>query len=147
MVSVLGIGMGIMMKVETGGKEPMKVTSPFAIVPALKFGIMFLIVSAVTILVRQYIGAEAIYFTAIGGFISSAAVVASISTLTVTGQVDIWIAAETILIACAVSSLNKLLISRTMSRDVFSRSRSALLLTTLATAGAVVLLFTIRIVL
>jgi len=147
MVSVLGIGMGIMMKVETGGKEPMKVTSPFAIVPALKFGIMFLVVSAVTILVRQYIGAEAIYFTAIGGFISSAAVVASISTLTVTGQVDVWIAAETILITCAISSLNKLVISRTMSRDVFSRSRSALLLTTVATAAAVALLFAVRIVL
>jgi len=34
-----------------------------------------------------------------------------------------------------------------MSRDVFSRSRSALLLTTVATAVAVALLFAVRIVL
>jgi uncharacterized membrane protein (DUF4010 family) len=125
----------------------MKVTSPFAIAPALKFGIMFVVVSTATILVHQYVGAEAVYFAAIGGFISSAAVVASVSTLTVTGQIDPWIAAETILIACAISSLNKLIISRTMSRDVFSRSRTALLLTTVATIVAVVVMFAVRIAL
>ncbi|MDD1767970.1 MAG: DUF4010 domain-containing protein [Methanomassiliicoccales archaeon] len=146
-VSIIGIGIGMMMKVEMGGKEPMKVTSPFAIVPALRFGIIFVVVSAATILIHQYVGAEAVYLTAIGGFISSAAVAASVSTLTVTGQVDPWIAAETILIACAISSLNKLLISRTMSRDVFSRSRTALLLTTAATLAALAATFAIRIVL
>ena len=146
-VSALGMGMGLMMKVELGNKEPMKVTSPFAVAPALKFGIMFVVVSAATILVHQYVGAEAVYFAAIGGFISSAAVVASVSTLTVGGQIDPWIAAETILIACAISSLNKLIISRTMSRDVFSRSRTALLLTTIATIVAVVVMFAVRIVL
>lgn len=146
-VSVLGMCIGLMMKVEQGSKEPMKVTSPFAIAPALKFGVMFVVVSAATILIGQYIGAEAVYFAAIGGFISSAAVVASVSALTVAEQVDPWIAAETILIACAISSLNKLIISRTMSRDVFSRSRSALLLTTVATVAAVAVMFAIRIAL
>jgi uncharacterized membrane protein (DUF4010 family) len=104
---------------------------------------MFVIVSAVTILVRQYIGVEAVYVAAIGGFISSAAVVASVSTLTVAGQVDPWVAAETIMIACMISSLNKLIISRALSREVFSRSRTPLIASTVSVALAVVLVFAV----
>jgi uncharacterized membrane protein (DUF4010 family) len=142
-VSAIGTGFGFLMKVDENGKEPMKVVSPFAIAPALKFGAMFVIVSAVTILVRQYIGVEAVYVAAIGGFISSAAVVASVSTLTVAGQVDPWVAAETIMIACMISSLNKLIISRALSREVFSRSRTPLIASTVSVALAVVLVFAV----
>lgn len=144
---VMGAGMGMMMRVEEEGREPLRVRSPFAIPPALKFGIMFVVVSAATIVVQEYVGTEAVYLAALGGFISSAAVAASVSSLVVAGQVDVLTAGATIMLACAISTLNKLLISRAMSRDVHVRIRIAIVSTAAVTVAASLVVLLIRIVL
>ncbi len=142
-----GVGMtiGWMTKVESDEKEPLRVKSPFSIGPALKFAIMFVAVSAAVVLIQQYIGMNAIYVAALGGFISSAAVAASVSALTITSGIDPWVAAETILLACAISSLNKLIISRAMSPEVFEKAKRGLAFTTAAVFVALALIALVRI--
>jgi uncharacterized membrane protein (DUF4010 family) len=121
-LSGIGIAMGYAMKVEkqADGHE-LDVRSPFAIVPALKFGIIFLMVSVLVYLVNTYLGQEYIYLVALGGMVSSAAVAASVSSYVFLGQLGAMEAAQIILLATAISSFTKLAYSRYISKDVFRR--------------------------
>jgi uncharacterized membrane protein (DUF4010 family) len=121
-LSGIGIAMGYSMKVEkqADGHE-LDVRSPFAIVPALKFGIIFLMVSVLVYLVNTYLGQEYIYLVALGGMVSSAAVAASVSSYVFLGQLGAMEAAQIILLATAISSFTKLAYSRYISKDVFRR--------------------------
>ncbi len=121
-LSGVGIAMGYSMKVEkqADGHE-LDVRSPFAIVPALKFGIIFLMVSVLVYLVNTYLGQEYIYLVALGGMVSSAAVAASVSSYVFLGQLGAMEAAQIILLATAISSFTKLAYSRYISKDVFRR--------------------------
>lgn len=80
-----------------------------------------------------------------GGFASSAAVVASVSSLAMTGSLDPWIAAQTIMLACGVSSFNKILISRIICPDVSRKATIGLGLSTAAAFVAAVALMGIKI--
>ncbi|MDD1756435.1 MAG: MgtC/SapB family protein [Methanomassiliicoccales archaeon] len=121
-LSGVGIALGYSMKVEkqADGHE-LDVRSPFAIVPALKFGIIFLIITAVVYLVNTYLGQEYIYFVALGGMVSSAAVAASVSSYVFLGELGAMEAAQIILLATAISSFTKLAYARYISKDVFNR--------------------------
>lgn len=121
-LSGVGVAMGYSMKVEkqADGHE-LDVRSPFAIVPALKFGIIFLMVSVLVYLVNTYLGQEYIYLVALGGMVSSAAVAASVSSYVFLGQLGAMEAAQIILLATAISSFTKLAYSRYISKDVFRR--------------------------
>jgi uncharacterized membrane protein (DUF4010 family) len=121
-LSGVGIVMGYSMKVEkqADGHE-LDVRSPFAIVPALKFGIIFLIITAMVYLVNTYLGQEYIYLVALGGMVSSAAVAASVSSYVFLGELGAMEAAQIILLATAISSFTKLAYARYISKDVFSR--------------------------
>jgi uncharacterized membrane protein (DUF4010 family) len=121
-LSGVGIAMGYSMKVEkqADGHE-LDVRSPFAIIPALKFGIIFLVITAVVYLVNTYLGQEYIYFVALGGMVSSAAVAASVSSYVFLGELEAMEAAQIILLATAISSFTKLAYARYISKDVFDR--------------------------
>ncbi len=133
-VTLLGIAIGWSIKGEKIEKT-LEVESPFAIVPALKFGLLFMVISGLALGIQEFLGSGAIYLTALGGFASSAAVVASVSSLAMTGSIDPWLAAQTIMLACGVSSFNKILISRIVCPDL---SRKATLGLSLSTAAAFV---------
>jgi len=122
-LSLLGGFMGYMMKTEDGGKEMLEVKSPFALGPAFKFGALFLAISALVYAIEVYAGSgsDLIYLAAIGGLVSSAAVTASVASLAALGQIDPYMAAETILFATAISSLNKILLARWASKEVSQR--------------------------
>lgn len=121
-LSGVGIAIGYSMKAEkqADGHE-LDVRSPFAIVPALKFGIIFLMVSVLVYLVNTYLGQDYIYLVALGGMVSSAAVAASVSSYVFLGQLGAMEAAQIILLATAISSFTKLAYSRYISKDVFRR--------------------------
>jgi uncharacterized membrane protein (DUF4010 family) len=121
-LSGVGVALGYSMKVEkeADGHE-LDVRSPFAIVPALKFGIIFLIITVFVYVVNTYLGQEYIYLVSLGGMVSSAAVAASVSSYVFLGELEAMEAAQIILLATAISSFTKLAYARYISKDVFSR--------------------------
>lgn len=142
-ISLLGVILGWSMKAEADG-EQLHIGSPFAIGPALKFGALFMVISGIALGIQELAGSEAIYLTALGGFVSSAAVVASVSSLALTGALDAWIAAETVLLASGISSLNKILISRVMCPPLSRAARIGLIISTAASFLAAGLLLMLR---
>lgn len=137
-----GIAIGYTMKVEKDGDgEELDVRSPFAIVPAFKFAIVFLAISAFVYLVNTNLGQEYVYLTALGGLVSSAAVAASMSSYVFLGQLGASEAAQIILLATAISSFTKLAISWAISKEVFRKVLpGCLVMGCLALAFAVLLL-------
>jgi uncharacterized membrane protein (DUF4010 family) len=102
-----------------GGEQKLDIKSPFAIGPAIKFAVLFLAISAVTILLQKYVGTDAVYIIALGGLVSSAAVAASVTAMAAGGTVTVLVAAQTIMLACTLSTINKLLIARAMNPAIY----------------------------
>lgn len=144
LLSVLGIVLGW----RRGGKEipvQLEFGSPFAIRPALTFGAIFFLISGAALLLQDQLGGAFIYFLALGGFASSAAVVASVSSLTLAGSIEPLVAAEIVLLACAISSFNKIVISRLMCPQLSRTARVRLIISTVAAFAAAGLFFALRI--
>jgi uncharacterized membrane protein (DUF4010 family) len=97
-------------------QEPsaIRIENPFAFGPALRFaGIFLLIHATVTIILRYQIGGEAaVLLTAIGGLVSSAAVVISVGSSYAAGDLSLEIAVAAAVLASLVSTLNKLVLVR-----------------------------------
>lgn len=102
---------GRMTKTESGS---IRLGNPFALGPAVKFAAVFLVLQIVSVLIQRIPGAgdHAVLLTAIGGLVSSAAVVASMGSLAAQGEISLTIATATAVLATLVSTLNKLLLTR-----------------------------------
>lgn len=144
LLTLLGIFLAWRLRPRDGGKEKIEVKSPFAIWPALKFGIIIVLVSAAAVLLQRSVGSDFVFLIALGGFASSAAVTASVSTLAFLGQVDPWIAAGTILLATAISSFNKVLLTRAAGKEVLPYIQPGVIITSVAAFGGAVALIIIR---
>ena len=90
--------------------ESIKLQSPFALSPAIKFAFGFTGLSIVTRFVNLWVGAAGVYATALGGFISSAVVTASVAALAVSGNVSYSTAAITAVLASIISTGNKMIL-------------------------------------
>ncbi len=128
----LGLLLGMLFKAPVKSPVKLEFRNPFALGPAFKFGAVFIAISALNLVLVNTVGSEYFYLAALGGLISSAAVVASASTLAFVGSVSPWVAAETALFATAIAALNKLAFSWYISKDVSKR----ILVPTLAMAVA-----------
>jgi uncharacterized membrane protein (DUF4010 family) len=109
-------------------KHSLKIESPFGMRPAVILGLLIAFVSLVVYsLANQANGLAGdlwwgIYLTALLGFVSSAAVSFSVGTLAFTGQINPLVAGEVATIACLLSTVNKLLIIRSNSSELASKS-------------------------
>jgi uncharacterized membrane protein (DUF4010 family) len=112
-------------------QHKIEIKTPFAIVPALRFACLFAAVSACAYLIQTYFGGMGIYMLAIGGFVSSAAVVASVSSLAFTGSLDPWVAAQTSVLACIISTFYKLILIRAVSKPLAQKAKLPITLTAL----------------
>ena len=92
--------------------EPIRLQSPFALFPAMKFAFGFTGLSLFARYANIWAGAAGVYATAIGGFISSAVVTASAAALAVNGHVPYSTAAITAVLASIISTGNKMLLVR-----------------------------------
>lgn len=120
--------------------EPLEIGSPFALKPAFKFGALFSILLVVTSLTSEFVGSTGIYITALGGLVSSSAVVASVAALAFTGNVSYTVAAQTAVLAGIISTLNKIMLIRVSgSKEFYYHSRNTFVL--IAAVGSVVLYF------
>lgn len=111
------------------------VESPFAVGPAVKFGMIFALISVFVYIAQSYGQDLGIYITALGGFVSSAAVVASVSATASSGIIGVSIASITAMLATCVSTLNKFVLVRTVDKKLARK----LLIPVLATFSAGIL--------
>lgn len=117
-----------------------EVKNPFSIPAALKFAVVFTLLHAFTVLTiaAEDAGRWSVYASALGGFVSVAAVVASAGTLVAEGRLAVEAAAWIVVLATAFSMVTKLVITRTNSRELEARLRWPLALTAV---GGLVALF------
>lgn len=120
-------------------KQKIDLKTPFAVKPAFKFGLFFLLVSLFVTISKMYLGeAGLLIVTIIASLVSSGAVVASISSSAAGGTLTADTAVIMILISCVVSNLNKLTISKVMGGDVFFKEMLKPIL--LSTAVGIILI-------
>jgi len=92
--------------------ETIKLDSPFALSSAMKFGFGFAALSIFATFANRYAGDAGVYATALGGFVSSAVVTASVVTLAVSGHIPPATAALTAVLAGIMSTGTKIIIVR-----------------------------------
>lgn len=102
---------------------PVRVKNPFAVLPALRFALIFAAVSLVATVARGYLGPAGVYVTALGGLVSAGAVVASMAGLAYAGSITLEVAVHTVLLATAASVVVKLFILRAVNTEMFERAR------------------------
>jgi len=90
--------------------ETIKLDSPFALSSAVKFGFGFAALSILATFADRYAGAAGVYAIALGGFVSSAVVTASVVTLAVSGHVPPSTAAMTAVLAGIMSTGTKIIL-------------------------------------
>lgn len=90
--------------------ESIQLESPFALSPSIKFALGFTGLSVVTKFANLWAGTAGVFATALGGFISSAVVTASVAALAVNGNVSYETAALTAVLASIISTGNKMLL-------------------------------------
>jgi uncharacterized membrane protein (DUF4010 family) len=104
------------------GPEPRAglIASPFALRPALKFGLLFLGLSVAAELLHRIpgLGDWGLYLTAVGGLVATGPVVASMAVLAAAGSVDLAVAASVSLTAAGISIMVKAGIAHGAGREV-----------------------------
>ncbi len=105
-------------KLTTTAIDKATISSPFAIVPALKFGGYFLFLSLVVWFFHGFFGEKAVYIASIGGLVSSAAVTATVSSLVFSHSVASIDAGVVVVFASTISTLGKIAIAGTYSKDL-----------------------------
>jgi uncharacterized membrane protein (DUF4010 family) len=102
----------------------LRLESPFAILPSIKFGVMFTIISVVILFIKDY-GSLGVYAASIlGGLVSSSVVVASMASMAASGSLDIETAASACILSSMSSTLNKILLVRISGPATLTRSLS-----------------------
>lgn len=103
------------------GKIEVPVMMPFAILPALIFASMFVLVSWGVNFIKDF-GLGSVYIAAVlGGLVSSAATTASFASLYATGNLDLATASAACVLSAVGSSLNKVTISWISGSQALSR--------------------------
>ncbi|MFO8110182.1 MAG: MgtC/SapB family protein [Thermoplasmata archaeon] len=100
------------------GRVNIKVKNPFAILPALKFGLLFILISSLSHVSVSFFGDQGVYASSFAGLISTTSVSASVGVLQSTGIVGSYAAASTVLLALALGSLFKVAISFSYDKEL-----------------------------
>jgi uncharacterized membrane protein (DUF4010 family) len=99
-----------------------RLESPFAILPSIKFGIMFTIISVVILFIKDY-GSLGVYAASLlGGMVSSSVVVASMASMAASGSLGMETAAYACILSSMSSTLNKILLARISGPGILTRS-------------------------
>jgi uncharacterized membrane protein (DUF4010 family) len=104
------------------GVAAVRVKNPFAIMPAVRFALIFAAVSLVVATAQSSFGEAGVYIGALGGLVSAGPVVASLGSLVVKGSVPLDLAVRASLLATAASLVNKLIILRATNEKAFQRA-------------------------
>ncbi|KAF5411465.1 MAG: hypothetical protein C5S43_03305 [Candidatus Methanocomedens sp.] len=99
------------------GNESLEIESPFAIKPAFKFAFGFTLLILVSHYLNLWFGSTGVFFVALGGLVSSAAVTASVGALALGGSLSPSTAALVAVLACVISTSNKILLVKWSGSD------------------------------
>lgn len=113
-----------------------QVRNPFALGQALRFALVFAVVSVIVTLLSEAFGPRGVYITAIGGLVNAGAVLASLASLAATGTIDIRAAGVACSLTLIAAVANKLVILRQTNRPLFERSALPLAVVLLLSAIA-----------
>ena len=114
---------------DTTGAEIPKLSSPFSLTSALRFGVLFLILEVAGTLAQRALGQAGFYMVSlVGGLVSSAGAVASAANLAAAGQVPPAVAGNgAILASLASASIHLPLVIRVGRTPALSRRVAAVL--------------------
>jgi uncharacterized membrane protein (DUF4010 family) len=121
-MAMLGVAQSLLIKTKKVMREvELPLESPFAILPSIKFALIFGVITVVTHY-AQSLGVGGIYLTALaGGWVSSAAVVASLASQVAMNKLGADIAAVAGVLAMASSSLSGAFIARVSGTHELAR--------------------------
>ncbi|MGM0405546.1 MAG: MgtC/SapB family protein [Thermoplasmatota archaeon] len=123
------------------GSFDIKMGSPFAILPAVKFALIFSVVSASAYLLRSYVGPYGVYAVAIGGLVSTTSVSASLAVLYTGGEINSLTTAITLILALALGSLSKISIIRIYDKKLMKKASLPLIIVAITAFVLSTLLF------
>ncbi len=92
--------------------------TPFAITPAIKFALIFSMISASAYLLKTYLGSYGVYAVAAGGIVSTTSVSASLALLYSGGEISAITATITLVLALGLGSLSKITIMRVYDKQL-----------------------------
>jgi uncharacterized membrane protein (DUF4010 family) len=134
------VGVALAWRARTRGPHAavaaVRVKNPFAILPAVRFALVFAAVSIVVSAAQSAFGEAGVYVGALGGLVSAGPVVASLGSLVVKGAVPLGLAVRASLLAMALSLVNKLIILRATNERAFERALPPFGLMTLVALAA-----------
>lgn len=99
-----------------------RVRNPFAVLPALRFALVFAGVSVFATLARGWFGDAGVYAAALGGFVSAGAVLGGVAGAFAAGAIPFGAAAKTAVLATAASVVAKPLIMRVVNPAMLRRA-------------------------
>ncbi|MFO7991374.1 MAG: MgtC/SapB family protein [Thermoplasmata archaeon] len=90
--------------------------TPFSVIPAAKFGALYLLISGISYFGRTYLGNIGVYSVALGGLVSTTSISASLGSLYSIGEITVDVVISTLVLALGLGSLSKLFISWAYSK-------------------------------
>lgn len=124
---------------ESTKTEELSLSSPFRLMPALQFGLLYILILIIAELGYRYFGEKGIYIaSAISGLADVDAITLSLSNLSATGKLDAHSAARGITIAVMMNTFVKLAYVRIFGTSVLFRWTSLALLPILLTGGIII---------
>jgi uncharacterized membrane protein (DUF4010 family) len=89
-------------------KESVRVAKPIIITPAIEFALFYFILTVISAVVQNYFGSVAVFpVVIVGSIVSSSAVIASIASLTLSGNLTMFTSVQMIVAAFTMSLLIK----------------------------------------
>jgi uncharacterized membrane protein (DUF4010 family) len=108
------ISLAIIILIKSRNKGPVseniKLQSPFALSPAIRFAMGFAALSIILRFINLWAGTAGIYASAVGGFISSDVVTASVAALASRGNISYETAALTGVLATIMSTASTMIL-------------------------------------
>lgn len=124
-------------KTKTSGADISKMSSPFSLTAALRFGVMFLVLEVAGVLAQRALGHTGFYLVSFfGGFVSSASAVASAANLAAAGTLPASVAGTGAIIASLASAAVNLPLVVRIGRTPALTRRVAIVIVTIILLGA-----------
>lgn len=103
------------------GEIDVDVKTPFAIIPAAKFGLLFILISALSYFSKSFFGSYGLYAAALGGLVSTTSVAASLGSLFLAGEISSFETLSVMMLTLVFGSVSKIAIAWSYDRELGKR--------------------------
>ncbi len=125
------------------GSIDLKLGTPFAVTPAVKFALIFSIISASAYFLKTYLGSYGVYAVAAGGVVSTTSVSASLALLYSGGEISALTATITLVLALGLGSISKIAMMRVYDKELMRKASVPLILVAIAAVSLSILILLI----